>query len=161
MRAKLTAFLSILLLSLFAFVACEPDSETKIPTHYQKTGIVMSGAQETPPNASSALGTLDVTYIKGTKLLSYKYTWTGLADTITGIHIHGLAPVGYLAGIVQNILTTRNEAQYPFRGGSASGSLLVDGVVIKEENLLNGLYYLNIHTKTYPGGEIRGQIKFQ
>jgi hypothetical protein len=77
------------------------------------------------------------------------------------MHIHGVAPVGYSTGIIQNILTTKNEAGFPFRGGTYSGTFNVDGVVVKEENLLNGLYYLNIHSKTYPGGEIRGQIKFQ
>jgi hypothetical protein len=37
----------------------------------------------------------------------------------------------------------------------------VDGVAVREEDLLNGMYYINIHTATYPGGEIRGQIVFQ
>ena len=124
----------------------------------------MTGAQENnPANVSTALGNLDVYYAKNSKILSYKFTWQGLTDTIIGIHIHGLAPVGFNTGIVQNILilNTKNEALFPYRGGSYSGTFNVDGVVVKEENLLNGLYYLNIHTKIYPGGEIRGQIKFQ
>jgi hypothetical protein len=170
---KLTV-LSVLTLAIaIGFVSCEKDAEKKKYLEYMKSGIPMTGAQETPPfNVSSATGTLDVYYAKNSKTLSYKVTWQGLTDTIVGMHIHGTAPQGYSTGIVQNILITKNEAQFPFRGGSYSGSLLVDGVVIKEENLLNGMYYLNIHTKgivpglappnnTYAGGEIRGQIKFQ
>jgi len=121
----------------------------------------MTGAQETPATPSAAQGSLDVTYNKGSRTLTYKFTWSGLADTITGIHIHGLAPTGYAASIVQNILTTKNEVTFPFRGGSYTGFLFADGLKVKEEDLLNHLYYLNIHTKTYPGGEIRGQIRFQ
>ncbi|MEK7224254.1 MAG: CHRD domain-containing protein [Bacteroidota bacterium] len=33
--------------------------------------------------------------------------------------------------------------------------------MIKELDLLNGNYYINIHTAAYPGGEIRAQIEFQ
>jgi CHRD domain len=150
-----------------------------------KSGIPMTGAQEGAPfNVSSAIGSLDVYYAKNSKTLSYKITWQGLTDTIVGIHIHGPAPIGYPgaappgaatqpnAPILQSILPSKNEALFPFRGGSYSGTLLVDGVVIKEENLLNGMYYLNIHTQgivpglvapnnKYTGGEIRGQIRFQ
>ena len=142
-------------------MSCEKDAERKKTQEYLKSGIPMTGAQEAPVTPSTGLGSLDVYYAKNSKILSYKVTWQGLADTIVGMHIHGLATAGYSTAIVQNILTTKNEAGFPFRGGTYSGTLNVDGVVVKEENLLNGFYYLNIHTKTYPGGEIRGQIRFQ
>ena len=45
--------------------------------------------------------------------------------------------------------------------GTYTGTLLADGVVVKEDDLLNGVYYINIHTAAYPNGEIRGQIRFQ
>ena len=170
---KQTALSLLFFAFILSFSSCEKDSEKDKVTLFTKNGVVMSGAQETPPNPSAALGSLDISYSKGSKTLVYKFTWTGLADTITGIHIHGLAPEGYgqIAGapsnIVQGILNGKNETLFPFRGGSYSGTLLVDGVKVKEENLLNGLYYLNIHTKginpnggTYAGGEIRAQIKF-
>jgi len=158
---RLTVLSCFLFALAISFVSCERDGEWKKTQEYVKSGIPMTGAQENPQTPSSALGTLDVYYAKNSKTLSYKVTWQGLADTITGMHIHGVAPSGYSTAIVQNILTTKNEAVFPFRGGTYSGTLLVDGTVIKEENLLNGMYYLNIHTKVYPGGEIRGQIKFQ
>jgi hypothetical protein len=158
---KLTALCSLLFAFAISFTSCEKEAEKKKSLEYSKSGIAMTGAQEAPNTPSTAIGSLDVFYSKAVKVLSYKVTWQGLADTIVGMHIHGLAPAGYSTAIVQNILTTKNEAAFPFRGGSYSGTLLVDGSVIKEENLLNGLYYLNIHTKTYPGGEIRGQIRFQ
>jgi hypothetical protein len=170
---KLTALSCILFAVMISFNSCEKEAEKKKNIEYVKTGIPMTGAQEAAPfNVSPAIGSLDVNYNKSTKTLTYKVTWQGLTDTIVGMHIHGLAPVGYNAPIVQSILTTKNEAVFPFRGGSYSGTLNVDGVVVKEENLLNGFYYLNIHTQgivpgltppnnRYTGGEIRGQIKFQ
>jgi hypothetical protein len=160
-RIKLTALSLILVAVAIGIASCEKDAERKKSVEYMKSGIPMTGANETPANPSTALGTLDVYYAKNSKVLSYKVTWQGLADTIVGMHIHGLAPAGYQIGIVQNILVTKNEPLFPFRGGSYSGTLNVDGVVIKEQDVLNGLYYLNIHTKVYPGGEIRAQIKFQ
>jgi CHRD domain len=153
---KLTAFATILLGILATFNSCEKAAEAKKTVLYEKKGIVMSGAQETPAITSPALGTLDVFYIKGTKTLSYTINWSGLTGNPVGMHVHGLAPTGFAAPVLQNISTTGLTAS-----GSRSGTLLVDGVVIKEESLLSGLYYINIHTATFPGGEIRGQIVFQ
>lgn len=160
---KLTVFSFLLFAVAISFTSCEKDSEKKKSTDYVKTAIPMTGAQVAPTaTASSALGSLDVFYSKAGKTLSYKITWQGLADTITGIYIQGLAPVSYgTATITQNILTAKNEAAFPFRGGTYSGTLYADGVTIQEQNILNSLYYVIIRTKTYPAGEIRGQIKFQ
>ena len=153
---KLTAIPAFLLLTVFMLNSCVKDADENKVVQYQKTGIVLSAAQEIPANTSTALGTLDVTYRKDTKLLTYKATWTGLTGPVAAMHIHGQAPTGFAAAVFQGFTVTGLLAS-----GTYSGSLLIDGVAIKEENLLNGLYYWNIHTATYGGGEIRGQIRFQ
>jgi hypothetical protein len=145
----------------------------KKTTDYQKLGIVMSGAQETPATPSPAIGKMDVFYTKETRILTYTVSWSGLTDSVLLMHIHGLAPKGFAAGVVQNIVTTatgsgatlfpqKTSGKFTFaKTGTLSGTFFVDGVVVKEADLLNGMYYINIHTNTYPGGEIRGQIEFQ
>ena len=166
---KLTALPFIVLGSLVVLSSCESDAEMKKTTDFQKSGIVMSGAKETPAVPSTALGKLDVFYTRETRTLSYTVTWSGLTDSVAAMHIHGLAPEGYAAGVVQNIVAASNSifpqktsGKFTYsKSGSLSGTLLVDGTVIKENDLINGQYYLNIHTSTYPGGEIRGQITFQ
>jgi hypothetical protein len=156
---KLTAFSFVLLAALLSVASCEKEAEAKKSVLYEKKGIVLSGAQETPATPSAAIGSMDVTYIRGTKMLSYKVTWSGLTGAPQAMHVHGLAPAGFAAPVFQTIISAPNAA-FP-ASGSYSGTMLVDGIVVKEENLLNGMYYMNIHTPTYPGGEIRGQIKFQ
>jgi CHRD domain len=166
---KLTALPLFLFVAMLALVSCEPDAELKKTTDYEKKSIVMSGAQETPAVPSAAIGSMDVAYSKESRTLTYKVTWSGLTDSVSAMHIHGLAPVGFAAGIVQNIVATANtifpqktSGKFTFaKSGTLNGTLLVDGAAVKENDLLNGMYYINIHTATYPGGEIRGQIKFQ
>ncbi len=162
---KLTASSLLLFGFVLGFSSCERDAEQKIVTDFAKSGIILNGANETPATPTTALGTMDVFYTRETRILSYTVNWSGLTGPVTVMHIHGLAPTGFAAGVVQNIITPTNGI---FTPGSAfgatskvSGTLLVDGVAVKEENLLNGLYYMNIHTATYPGGEIRAQIRFQ
>ena len=174
---KLTAS-SFAFFAIIFLLSCEPDAEQDRTTDFEKKGIIMSGAQENPPVNSAAIGKMDVHYTKDTRTLTYTVTWSGLTDSLIAMHIHGLAPVGFNAGIVQHIIsgvgssTGTNGAQfsaqlvangrYRFaKSGSLSGTMQVDGVVVKEEDLLNGMYYMNIHSKTFPGGEIRGQIRFQ
>jgi hypothetical protein len=157
---KLTVLSSLSLALLLSITSCEKNAEKKKITDYQKSGIVLSAAQETPANNSPALGTMDVFYTKETRILSYTVKWSGLTSAPILMHIHGLAPRGYAAGVVQTILAAANPTLFPATG-SYSGTLLVDGVVVKEADLLNGFYYMNIHTTANPGGEIRGQITFQ
>ncbi|MEO6219324.1 MAG: CHRD domain-containing protein [Ginsengibacter sp.] len=166
---RLTPLSCLFIVVALGFISCEKDSYDKDePFEFSKSGIALSGAQETPPVPSTATGTMDVFYSRETKLLSYKVTWVGLADSVSGMHIHGLAPIGFAAPILQNIVASsgsvfpqKTAGKFTFaKSGTLSGSLLVDGVLIKEEPLMNGLFYLNIHNATYPGGEIRGQITF-
>jgi hypothetical protein len=163
---KLTALTSLLFVFVLGMSSCEKIAEKKKNTDYQKNGILMTAAQEVPVNSSTALGIMDVSYSKETRLLTWSVTWSGLTGPVSLMHIHGLAPKGYSAPVVYNIiaasnaLATPNATLYPATG-KFSGVMLADGFIVKEQDLLNGLYYMNIHTAANGGGEIRGQIVFQ
>ncbi len=160
---KLTALPLAFFITLLALSSCESDVEMKKITEYQKLGIVLSGAQETPATTTAALGTMDVFYTKETRMLSYTVSWLGLTGPVTAMHIHGLAPTGYPAGIIQTFSLTaivKCPTISVTTCGTYKGTFLADGVVVKEEDILNGVYYVNIHTAAFPAGEIRGQIRF-
>ena len=82
--------------------------------------------------------------------------WTGMKDSVTMMHFHGSAEKGKNAGVVYPIPDFT-----PGMAGSASGTVKLDEVKLKEADLLSGKWYYNIHTKTHPGGEIRGQVNFK
>lgn len=138
--------------------ACDKDDDDNNKNNIvTKNGLAMSPAQENPVvTNSTATGTMDVSYNKTTKQLMYNVTWTGLTDTITGSHIHGTAKKGVNAPVMVPFDIPNKAA----KAGNYSGSFTVEGVKVKEDSLLNGFYYINIHTKKNPGGEIRGQIEF-
>lgn len=152
--------LNILLLTTLAvtllIASCDKEDEG---TDYVKTGLPMTPAQEVPPVAvpSSATGTIDATYSQRTRTLSYTVKWQGLtSDSIRGMHIHGPSDPGFAAPILQTF------SGFPIKAaGTHSGSVFMDGVVLKEEELLANKYYINLHTKANPAGELRGQLTMQ
>ena len=98
---------------------------------------------------------MDLVYNKDLRTLSYTVRWNSLTGPIAIAHIHGTAVKGVNAGILQDWSSSITKAV----AGTYTGTVLIDGVVFNEEDLLNGRYYVNIHTAMYGGGEIRGQIE--
>ena len=166
---KLTVFSSLFIVLLLTIASCEKDSEKKKGGRlYVKSGIPVTGAQAVPASNSTGTGALSVNYSRDTRTLSYTFNWTGLKDTITGAAIHGPAPAGYASATIRQALTgfvadiKTNQKNFPYQGGSYTGSVFVDDVVIKEQDLLNQLYYISVRTKAFPStGEVRAQIVFQ
>jgi hypothetical protein len=165
-RIKLTAF-PLFIGAVLALSSCEKSSEKKIRTDFSKDAIVVDGAQETPATVSTALGTMDVYYTRDTRILSYTIKWSGLSGAVTSLQLQGPAPAGYpSAAVLQNIIASSGAVTTPSAVlygsiGKYSGSVLIDGVALHEEDLTNGLFFMNIRTAAYPNGEIRAQIKFQ
>ena len=122
-----------------------------------KTGLQMKADQEVPANNSTASGTADVTYNKDTKMLTYTLNWSGLTGKATMAHIHGTAPRGTNAGVKHDLTNVLKKET----SGSFTDSVKIDVSDIKEDSLLSGFYYFNIHTPANPGGEIRTQIEFK
>jgi CHRD domain len=96
--------------------------------------------------ATTATGSVTGTYNKGTKILTVSVNYAGL--TPTAWHIHKGA-AGVAGPVVLDMGTTFVS---PFNFSTVA--LTAD----QEADLLAGLYYINIHSKKAPNGEIRGQL---
>jgi hypothetical protein len=121
-----------------------------------KNGLPLGPNQEVPPNDSKASGTADVSYNRDSKMLVFTVNYNDLTGEPSMAHIHGPAAKGANAGVVHDLSKLLQKA----KAGSFSDSVKVDGSSIKEDSLLSGFYYFNIHTPKHPAGEIRGQIEF-
>lgn len=99
-------------------------------------------------------------FISGTlngTTFSFNGTFSGLSGTVNngGFHIHGPAAAGVNAGILYFLYPTMT-LNPDNRSGSMNGSITLTSQHI--DYLNNSLLYFNIHTSTFAGGEIRGQI---
>ncbi len=111
--------------------------------------VALSGANEVPPNTSAGKGEANVSYDKATKKLTYKLTYSGLSGDATAAHFHGPAAAGANAGVA--IPIGSGAPPSPVEGSAT----LTDA---QAADLLAGKWYVNVHTKANPGGEIRGQV---
>ena len=108
--------------------------------------VTLSGAQEVPPNNSTATGSATVLINTMVNLLHYELSYNGLTGAETAAHLHGFAASGANAGVLFTLPT----------GNPKVGDLSYSDD--QEANLLNGLAYFNIHSSAFPGGELRGQL---
>jgi hypothetical protein len=120
----------------------------------------LDGAQETPPVATPATGTLTGTYDDVLNDLIWSGSFTGLIGTTTDAHFHGPAAVGVGPAGVREAITVGAGDIFPIgvTFGSFSGDALTTISEADEAELLAGLWYINIHSTFRPGGEIRGQL---
>ncbi|GEM_PF-927833 len=84
--------------------------------------------------------------------------FTDLTGPATAAHIHGPAGVDGTAPPIFNFIAEMQHLPAP---DSSQGGVIIGGAVLDEDQsaaLLDGLYYINIHTEQNPAGEIRGQL---
>ena len=104
----------------------------------------LSPGDEVPPAANSkGSGTFEMHVNLTNNEFTWKLSSTGLTGDATAAHIHGPAAKGSNAGVV-----------VPLPGGEGKGKL----TQAQYGDLAAGLYYVNVHSKQYPNGEIRGQL---
>ena len=113
----------------------------------------LTGAGEVPPNSSPGKGLMTGTFDTDTNTLKWTVTYSGITTPVIGAHFHG--PVSYLG------LTPEENA--PIQVGTP-GSLVspFHGVAQisaqQAQDLKDGRYYFNLHSKQYPNGELRGPV---
>ena len=104
----------------------------------------MSGSQEVPARTTSASGSATVVFDPNTLAISYQ-----LHHTVVGAsagHIHQ-APAGTNGAVI---------VPFTLVGQGASGTAVLTQA--QADDLVAGNLYTNVHSPTFPGGEIRGQL---
>jgi hypothetical protein len=122
----------------------------------------LNGAQD-GGGLRTGSGVINLT-LTGTTI-TFSGSFSGLSGTVNsgGFHIHAPAPPGQNASILYPLFPsiTLNPDN---KSGTISGSqTLIAGqltfdIPTQINQLNSGLWYFNIHTSTFGGGEIRGQI---
>ena len=108
----------------------------------------LDGASEVPPKDSKGTGELTAKLDAATRTLSYTLTYRDLSGPAGAAHFHGPAAPGANAGVAVPIA---NAGSSPVKGtATLTEAQMAD--------LEAGKWYVNVHTKANPGGEIRGQV---
>jgi CHRD domain len=107
----------------------------------------LSGAQEVPLNASVATGKGLVVIDPATKSMTASVTTTGITATVAHIH--------------EEVVGTSGGVVFPLTETAAGSGIWTTTVTLNDAQytaLKSGRYYFNVHSATFGGGEIRGQI---
>ncbi len=109
----------------------------------------LQGAQQVPVNGSKGTGTVTVLLDRGTDSLYVTGNYSGLSDTVILGHVHR-GQAGISGPVVVPLSVNFNTY------GTVTGAGLVTPAFA--DSIVMGYSYVNIHTKTYPTGEIRAQL---
>jgi hypothetical protein len=143
----------------------------------------MSGYNEVPALSTAGTGKFRATIDDQGQKINYTLEYSGLEANATQAHIHfGQRDVsgGIVVWLCSNLASPPTPAGFnrpcPLRSGSVAGTIVpgdvapgatgpafVQGIAPGEFNELvkairAGKAYANVHSTTFPGGEIRGQL---
>ena len=140
----------------------------------------LTGPNESPPNASPGVGNGVINFDLATHSFNINMNFSGLTGTTTASHIHcctvptGTAlvamvatrlptfagfPLGVTNGSYNQTFNTLNSATWNPDFVTARGGTLAGAEAALAAGLSAGTSYLNIHTSTFSGGEIRGFLR--
>jgi hypothetical protein len=152
-------------LTLAAVLAVGSCSDDVGPATAERFVATLSGANEPTPVTTPATGRAEFTVFEGIPAIFFKLDVTGpFTDSVTAAHIHGPGDATQSVGVLVNLYLS------PPRLGSEISGTIAQGVApapsrITFDSLLVLLRvnqaYVNVHTVTNAGGEIRGQIAKQ
>lgn len=111
----------------------------------------LDGAQS--GNLSSGTGFASVTLDTVSNELNWDIDFTGLTGTLSNSHFHGPAAPGVSNGVLVGIPMGDASGQ---NAGTITGMAIIDDTV--KSHIIDGLSYINLHSTTFGGGEIRGQV---
>jgi CHRD domain-containing protein len=114
-----------------------------------KFQATMTAAEEIPATNSKGSGTATAELDQQTHKLSYNVTWQGFASRVIAAHFHGPAEPKQNAGV-----------QVPIDGSNPTSPVTGTATLTPEQQqqLMAGLWYVNVHTQNHPNGAIRGQV---
>lgn len=136
----------------------------------------LSGPNESPANASSGTGISFVTIDDVANTMRVEISFSGLTGTTTAAHIHaattvpgagtaGVAtptptftgfPLGVTSGTYDTTYDMTLSSSYNSSYVTANGGTPASAFTALKASIAGGTAYVNIHSNTFGGGEIRG-----
>jgi hypothetical protein len=113
--------------------------------------VALVGAQQVPPVETAGKGMADLTYDPATRTVTWSITYDGLSSPATMAHFHGPAAEGKNGPVTIWLSKKGSEAASPIKG---------EATLTPEQaaQFTAGEWYINVHTQSHPGGEVRGQV---
>jgi hypothetical protein len=109
----------------------------------------LSGAEVVPPAQTAGRGEFAAVYDRATRLLRWKSNVEGLYGEVLGASFNGPADLDQNAPVVIEWQSAAGRARYEGRATLTPS---------QASNLLAGMWYVNVRTRAFPQGELRGQI---
>ena len=147
MKKRLQHILGFRWLLISVIVAGCPSTRLQAAVYSFQSSL--DPVQAGVPGSGGGFATLTLDDASGLVILT-SGSFSNLSSTTTAAHIHGLAAPGVGAGVLIGLTIPLGATSGTISG---SGTLNAAGIA----GMLNGLTYVNIHTSTFGGGEIRGQ----
>ena len=129
----------------------------------------MSGYLEVPSVSTGGRGTIEARIRNGSRI-DYKLTYSGLSSTASQAHFHFAQP-SVNGGIAAFLCGGGGKPACPATAGSVSGTIVATDVLsVAGQGIAAGEFaelvaamkagftYANVHTATFAGGELRGQV---
>ncbi|MBV6303698.1 CHRD domain-containing protein [Candidimonas humi] len=113
--------------------------------------VPLTGAQQVPPVQTQGSGKADLTYDPSTRVVTWTITFSGLSSPATMAHFHGPAAEGKNAGVKVWLSHKGSAVTSPVKGEATLSTQ-------DAQEFAAGQFYINVHTKDHPSGEIRGQV---
>jgi Cu/Zn superoxide dismutase len=151
MKTQLQFLFATLLLLMFSNSIFSQSELPKNPefTSDFKVIAALNAANEVPTNPSTGIGFATVSFTDSFKTANVQVILNNLTAPITGAHIH-LGKSGTTGGVIFNLgdklLNNKINKSFPISKAQL-------------KNMIDGDYYVNVHTTAYTGGEIRGQLQ--
>jgi hypothetical protein len=132
---------------------------------------ILDGFHETPAISTNATGAFRATLNTAGNELSYELTYSGLEGGNTLFaHVH-IGQAGVAGGVMFFLCGGGGKPACPNSEATVTGTVNASNVIGPTGQgispgefdeviraMRNGVSYANVHTVTYPSGEIRGQI---
>ena len=169
-RTLLIAAMAIATFLMLSASAADADSITFTAN--------LTGSLEVPPSGSSGTGSATVVIDTVLNTMQVNVTFSGLSSGTTASHIHcclaspfltgksvGVAtavptftgfPLGVTSGTYSHLFDLTLASSYNPAFVTAEGGVISGAEAALLLGIESGETYLNIHTTTFPGGEIRG-----
>jgi hypothetical protein len=163
------------LIALGSSIARAESYSARLSGFHEVGGL---GAGETGAILTDGTGTLQVDLDRKSKTATYTLTFSGLTSAAQQAHIHfGKAHVagGIVVWLCQTTAKPSPVAGTPFcpiAGGTVSGTITPASIIaVPGQNVTAGDFdaltdaltsntaYANVHTASFPAGEIRGQVR--